>query len=191
LTDASRYPSHVFWSDEDAGYIATAPDLPGCSAFGETQQEALAELQTAIGAWTDAARAAGNPIPPPSQPSEEANYSGKVLVRMPKSLHALLAKQAKKNDASLNQHIVYLLTFATTQHAFQSRFDQRPEEQVLRVWDQQYIWAQQGIVPRGSDKIFIVHNFLRQEAGIGSLKQDALRYILGCSETDYVRSEHI
>ena len=176
MTDASRYPSNVFWSDEDAGYIATAPDLPGCSAIGETQQEALAELQNAIAAWTDAARAAGNPIPPPSQPSEEANYSGKVLVRMPKSLHAQLAKQAKKNDVSLNQHIVFLLTFATTQHTLQSRFDQLHEEQVSRIWP---IWAQQTVTPSVSDKILIVRNFSRQEPGIGFLKQDALRYFVG------------
>jgi antitoxin HicB len=61
----NRYLAHIFWSDEDGGYIALAPDLPGCSAFGETQQEALAELQDAIAAWIEAFQAAGNPIPGP------------------------------------------------------------------------------------------------------------------------------
>lgn len=27
----------LFWSGEDGGFIAVAPDLPGCSAFGETE----------------------------------------------------------------------------------------------------------------------------------------------------------
>jgi predicted RNase H-like HicB family nuclease len=70
VTDANRYPANVFWSEEDEGFIAVASDLPGCSAFGETQHEALAELQSAIVAWIEAARAAGNPIPDPSRPAE-------------------------------------------------------------------------------------------------------------------------
>ncbi len=31
-----RYLIEIFWSDEDQGYIAVVPDLPGCCAFGET-----------------------------------------------------------------------------------------------------------------------------------------------------------
>ena len=34
MTDTHRYPAHVFWSESDKGFIAVAPDLPGCSAFG-------------------------------------------------------------------------------------------------------------------------------------------------------------
>jgi predicted RNase H-like HicB family nuclease len=67
-TEAFRYPVQLFWSDEDGGFIAAAPDLPGCSAFGETQIEALREVQDAIDAWLEAMSAAGNPIPAPSQP---------------------------------------------------------------------------------------------------------------------------
>lgn len=114
MTGANRYPANVFWSDEDAGYIALATNLPGCSAFGETQQEALTELQRAIAAWIQAARAAGNPIPEPSPPAADISYSGKILVRMPKSLHAQLTRAAKNEGVSLNQHIVFLLTSATT-----------------------------------------------------------------------------
>ena len=64
---AARYPKTVFWSDEDAAYVAIAPDLPGCSAIGETGPEAIAELDEAIVAWLEAARRAGNPIPIPSK----------------------------------------------------------------------------------------------------------------------------
>jgi predicted RNase H-like HicB family nuclease len=66
---AERYPKQVFWSDEDEGYIALAPDLPGCSAFAESEFEALSELDHAISAWISAARAAGNAIPGPSRPA--------------------------------------------------------------------------------------------------------------------------
>lgn len=73
VTDNNRYPAEVFWSEEDGGFIATAPDLPGCSAFGETQQKALAELQDAIAAWIEANHSAGNPIPGPSDVAKQTN----------------------------------------------------------------------------------------------------------------------
>ena len=110
MTDTHRYPAQVFWSEADQGFIAIATDLPGCSAFGETQQDALEELQDAIHAWTQAARAAGNPIPQPSPPAGDHHHSGKVLVRMPRRLHAELARAAKHEEVSLNHYIVYLLS---------------------------------------------------------------------------------
>ena len=67
MTDTDRYAATVFWNDEDDGFIALAPDLPGCSAFGETQGQALAELQDAIAAWIEEAQALGRQIPAPSR----------------------------------------------------------------------------------------------------------------------------
>jgi predicted RNase H-like HicB family nuclease len=107
MKDMARYRTRIFWSSDDEGYIAECPDLPGCSAFAETQEQALAELSHARKAWLSAARAAGNPIPPPSNPPQA---SGKILVRMPKSLHARLVSTAEMESISLNQYIVYLLT---------------------------------------------------------------------------------
>ncbi len=65
MTDTHDYPAEVFPYGE--GFIALATDLQGCSAFGETQAEALAELQDAIAAWLQAAEATGRPIPEPAQ----------------------------------------------------------------------------------------------------------------------------
>ena len=67
MIDAKHYPAQVFWSEEDNGFIALAPDLPGCSAFGESKAEALTELDDAIEAWIAAANSAGNPVPKPSK----------------------------------------------------------------------------------------------------------------------------
>lgn len=60
------YHTEVKWSDEDQGYIAAVPDLPGCCAFGNTMEKAVAELQYAIVAWTEAAKKSGRPIPSPT-----------------------------------------------------------------------------------------------------------------------------
>ena len=59
------YHINIFYSEEDGGYIADIPDLEACSAFGETPEEALREVQRAKALWLDAARAERKPIPPP------------------------------------------------------------------------------------------------------------------------------
>ncbi len=60
------YHINIFYSEEDGGYIADIPDLESCSAFGQTPEAALAEVERAKEAWLRAARDAGKPIPPPS-----------------------------------------------------------------------------------------------------------------------------
>ena len=59
------YHINIFYSEEDGGYIADIPDLEGCSAFGATPEEALAELNQAKAAWLAVAREQAKPIPPP------------------------------------------------------------------------------------------------------------------------------
>jgi predicted RNase H-like HicB family nuclease len=61
------YPITIFYSEEDGGFIAVAPDLKGCSAFGETPQEALRELETAMDLWLEVAARDSAPIPLPTR----------------------------------------------------------------------------------------------------------------------------
>ncbi len=48
------YHINIFYSEEDEGYIADIPDLPHCSAFGATPDEALREVMKAKTAWLEA-----------------------------------------------------------------------------------------------------------------------------------------
>jgi predicted RNase H-like HicB family nuclease len=59
------YHINIFYSDQDGGDIADIPDLEACSAFGETPEDALGEVEIAKAAWLEAARAEGKPIPTP------------------------------------------------------------------------------------------------------------------------------
>jgi predicted RNase H-like HicB family nuclease len=61
----SDYHINLFYSESDGGYIADIPDLDSCSAFGETPQEALAEVLRARDAWLAVARETGRAIPSP------------------------------------------------------------------------------------------------------------------------------
>src|SRR5580704_16786369 len=65
--DAHEYPVEIFaLSEEDGrGFLALAPDLPGCMADGWTQREALANLHDAIAEWIEDARAVDRPVPEP------------------------------------------------------------------------------------------------------------------------------
>ena len=62
---AGRYAIEIFHSEEDEGYIAIVPELPGCSAFGETEEEALKEVKVAIDLWLETAEKEGRQIPKP------------------------------------------------------------------------------------------------------------------------------
>ena len=106
----THYPLEIFWSEEDEGFIAEAPDLPGCSAWGKTEANAAREAQEAIAAWLAAARAAGRAIPEPSVAEPLDRFSGKFLVRVPRSVHARLSRKAKQEGVSLNQLVATLLS---------------------------------------------------------------------------------
>ncbi|HEX3885693.1 MAG TPA: type II toxin-antitoxin system HicB family antitoxin [Stellaceae bacterium] len=53
--------------EEGGGFLATAPDLPGCMSDGATPEEAVSNIQDAIVAWIEAARDLGHAIPRPSR----------------------------------------------------------------------------------------------------------------------------
>lgn len=114
MAASDKYQVRVFWSDEDAAFVAVVPELPGCSAVGDSRAQAFVEIGHAIEAWIEAAQAAGNPIPAPHQYHAQEDYSGRILLRLPKSLHAALAEQAASEGVSLNQHLVSQLSIAAT-----------------------------------------------------------------------------
>jgi len=92
--------------EEGGGYLAEALDLNGCIADGETIEEAIHNLQDAINSWVQTAQELGRPVPPPST---DENFSGKWVVRTPRSLHHKLVDTAKREGVSLNTLAVSLL----------------------------------------------------------------------------------
>ena len=103
-----KYSFAVTWSEEDQNYVALCPEFPDLSGLGETPEEAIAELRVALDLAIEVYEAEGWPLPEPHQ----NQYSGKVLVRMPKSMHARLVQQAETEGVSLNTHVVTVLAEA-------------------------------------------------------------------------------
>jgi predicted RNase H-like HicB family nuclease len=63
MTTMHGYATEIFYSDDDEGYIAVVPGLPGCSAFGETEEAALREVRIAVDLWLEKAKNEGRHIP--------------------------------------------------------------------------------------------------------------------------------
>ena len=60
-----KYEIIIYWSNEDDAYVAEVPELPGCTAHGDTQKTALENIGQAVELWLETAREFGDPIPEP------------------------------------------------------------------------------------------------------------------------------
>jgi predicted RNase H-like HicB family nuclease len=60
-----KYEVILYWSAEDAAFIAEVPELAGCTADGATRQEALANVEVVINEWIETARELGRAVPQP------------------------------------------------------------------------------------------------------------------------------
>ena len=99
--------SRVLIPDDESGtYTAVILEFPGCIAQGDTPQEAYEHLEDAAKDWIEAALDLKQEIPSPSQ---SLSFGGKILLRLPKSLHRQLALIAEREGVSLNQFIVSAL----------------------------------------------------------------------------------
>lgn len=99
----SKYGFKIQWSEEDEGYVATSPEFPGLSAFGETEEDALAEAKIARQLFIDDILESGEELPTAQLAHE---YSGQTRLRLSKTLHRLVAEMAASEGVSLNQFIV-------------------------------------------------------------------------------------
>ncbi|RCK79316.1 MAG: hypothetical protein OZSIB_0187 [Candidatus Ozemobacter sibiricus] len=91
--------------EEGGGFLVTFPDLPGCMADGDTEQEALTNGKDAFLAWVAARTDQGKTIPAPRTRPEDfitPEASGRLLARLPKSLHARLIERARQESVSIN-----------------------------------------------------------------------------------------
>ncbi|HKZ80541.1 MAG TPA: toxin-antitoxin system HicB family antitoxin [Pyrinomonadaceae bacterium] len=99
---ANRYPFNIEWSEEDQEYVATCPAFPGLSAFGASEEEALKEGKIALAGFIETCEANNLSLP---EPAIRAASSGKLQLRLPKSLHGLATRMAALEDVSLNTYI--------------------------------------------------------------------------------------
>ena len=101
------YKMEIVEDREEGGYVVTYPDLPGCITCGETIESAVANALDAKKSWLEAALEEGIEV---YEPNSLQSYSGQFKLRIPRSLHRMLAEQSQKEGVSMNQYCVYLLS---------------------------------------------------------------------------------
>ena len=95
-------------NDESGKYFhARVLELDGCQTTGETFEEAYESLKEAMEGWIEAKLEGGFEVP---LPVGHEDFSGKFLVRIPKSLHYKLSVEAQREGVSLNQYTLYKLS---------------------------------------------------------------------------------
>ncbi|GHU75388.1 pilus biosynthesis protein HicB [Spirochaetia bacterium] len=111
VKDYLDLPYHIViqhLNDESGSYyFATVREFDGCMSHGDTHAEACENIREAMELWIEGKLEGGFSVP---APIDEGQYSGKFVLRLPKSLHAHLAAEAEREGVSLNQYALYRLS---------------------------------------------------------------------------------
>jgi len=107
--------------EEGVCFEARIRELPDLAEYADTFEEAYALAIDAIETTAEALSEQGRSMPVPEQESND--YSGRITLRLPRSLHRELAWSARKEGVSLNQpaHAGYLVNEAT--NCYEKRSD--------------------------------------------------------------------
>ena len=95
--------------EPEGGWFVSVKELPGCMSQGDTPDEAIEMIRDAMRGWIEISLEDGDPIP---EPRDLDDYSGKFVVRVPRSLHRDLVERAKEEGTSLNQYLNVVLARA-------------------------------------------------------------------------------
>ena len=60
-----KYERIIYWSEDDDAFIVEIPELPGCTADGDTAEHALQNAEIVITEWLETAKKLGRDISVP------------------------------------------------------------------------------------------------------------------------------
>jgi antitoxin HicB len=113
VDDYTSLPYHLLLvrdgEDKARPWTASVEELPGCTSHGKTSDEALDGIEAAMAKWIGVALEEEREIP---EPRSAATHSGRLLLRMPRTLHADLTRASEREGVSLNQFITDVLASA-------------------------------------------------------------------------------
>jgi predicted RNase H-like HicB family nuclease len=112
----------------DGAYSAKMLEFHGCFAQGETAEEAYVNLEKAAESWIEVALGQGQKIPPPLASHD---YSGRIALRIPRSIHKQAAQFAEMDDTSLNQFFLTAICARVGAEEFYERLSNRLEAKFM------------------------------------------------------------
>lgn len=113
--------------NEGGGYTAEIMEFPGCISQGRTADEAINNLNASAKSWLEASLEDGREIPPPASTYD---YSGRIALRMPKSLHRQAAQMAERDSTSMNQYMLGAISERVGANELYNRLVDSMEEQI-------------------------------------------------------------
>ncbi len=99
-------------ADGYPGWFARVVELPGCMTQADSFEELSDMIKDAMRAWIESALEDGESVP---EPRSTEDYSGRFVVRIPKSLHRELVEMAERDGVSLNTFVNVALGKVTGQ----------------------------------------------------------------------------
>lgn len=127
MFDAHAYTIRTRRVADESGEVmfkASVAELPHLATYESSAQEAYDVLIEDIEALHTSATALGHSFPEP-QAEADSIHSGRITLRLPKSLHRKLDEQAKVENVSLNLHIVTLLSEESAARASSEKTEKR------------------------------------------------------------------
>jgi predicted HicB family RNase H-like nuclease len=103
MVNPDRYTYREEWSEEDEAYIARCLEFPSLAAHGQSPELALKELRSVVASVVKELSRSGERLP---VPLGSRVYSGKLVLRLPKSVHREAAIRAAEEGVSLNQFLL-------------------------------------------------------------------------------------
>lgn len=122
--------SRVLLPEEDGRFSAEILEFPGCFAQGDNPNEAFNNLEVTARSWIEASLEQGLDIPPPAL---NQGYSGKISLRLPRSLHKRAAQYAERDATSLNQFLVSAIASRIGAEEFSSNLIEKIEKSICYV----------------------------------------------------------
>jgi predicted HicB family RNase H-like nuclease len=112
--------------EDGGGFLARIPlfGAQGIVGDGSTIEEAVENLKITKKIIFNHLISENIEIPEPEAEKQIDDFSGKIMVRMPKWLHHKLTVNAEKNNSSLNLYINTLLSSAVEQDVSLSRYEE-------------------------------------------------------------------
>jgi predicted RNase H-like HicB family nuclease len=110
-------------------WVVRYPELPGCTAHGASPQAAIDLGNEAKTLWIETALEEHQAIP---RPLGEPEYSGKLVLRLPKTLQEAAARTAEREGVSLNAYLIQLVAEGVQRSAFKNLLDP-PGDQPQRI----------------------------------------------------------
>jgi predicted RNase H-like HicB family nuclease len=120
--------ARILIRNKDGSFTAQILEFPGCVAEGATPDEAIDDLDKSASSWIEGAIEQNEEIP---EPLASYGYSGKINLRLPKSIHKQAARLAKKEDVSLNQFFASAIAAKVGAEDLYERLAKRLESRLM------------------------------------------------------------